>query len=81
MSVSLLDVNVLLALAWPTHVHHLAAHRWFAENSGLGWATCPLTQLDLAIRHQGRLATFDRRVLGLLPPDSVPRDAVAIIPT
>ena len=36
--------------------------------------------LDLAIRHQGRLATFDRRVLGLLPPDSVLRDAVAIIP-
>jgi hypothetical protein len=30
--VSLLDVNVLLALAWPTHVYHLAAHRWFAEN-------------------------------------------------
>ena len=146
MPVSLLDINVLLALAWPTHVHHLAAHRWFAENYEAGWATCPLTQLafvrlamqpavvkvpilfgdvmealgqmtahgahrfwpledglagirdeirgrvgghhqlsdalllDLAIRHQGRLATFDRRVLGLLPPDSVLLDAVAIIP-
>lgn len=146
MPVSLLDVNVLLALAWPTHVHHLAAHRWFAENHGAGWATCPLTQLgfarlamqpavvkipilfedvmvalaqmtanpahrfwplvgglsdihdeirvrvvghhqltdavliDLAIRHQGRLATFDRRVLGLIPPDSVLQQAVAIIP-
>ena len=45
MSVSLLDVNVLLALAWPTHVHHLAAHRWFAENYGTWWATCLLTQL------------------------------------
>ena len=45
VSVSLLDVNVLLALAWPTHVHHLAAHRWFAENHDAGWATCPLTQL------------------------------------
>jgi uncharacterized protein len=144
--VCLLDVNVLLALAWPTHVHHLAAHRWFAENHGAGWATCPLTQLgfarlsmqpavvkipilfedvmvalaqmtanpahrfwplagglsdirdeirvrvvghhqltdavliDLAIRHQGRLATFDRRVLGLIPPDSVLQQAVAIIP-
>jgi hypothetical protein len=31
--------------------------------------------LDLAIRLQGRLATFDRRILGLLPPDSVLRDA------
>jgi len=45
VSVSLLDVNVLLALAWPTHVHHAAAHRWFAENHAMGWATCPLTQL------------------------------------
>ena len=146
MSVALLDVNVLLALAWPNHVHHAAAHRWFAENSGAGWATCPLTQLgfvrlgmqpavvkvpilfgdvmaalaemtanpahrfwplgagfvgirdeirarvvghhqladavllDLAIRHQGRLATFDHRVLGLAPPDSVLREAVAIVP-
>ena len=145
MPVSLLDVNVLLALAWPTHVHHLAAHRWFAENREAGWATCPLTQLgfvrlamqpavvkipilfgdvmealaqmtangahrfwpleggladvrdeirahvvghhqltdavllDVAIRHQGRLATLDRRILGLLPPDSVLRDAVAMI--
>ncbi|MGA3098476.1 MAG: TA system VapC family ribonuclease toxin [Bryobacteraceae bacterium] len=146
MSVSLLDVNVLLALAWPTHIHHAAAHRWFAENHEMGWATCPLTQLgfvrlgmqpavvkipilfgdvmealaqitanpahrfwpldggladirddirgrvvghhqltdavllDLAIRRQGRLATFDRGILGLLPPDSVLRDAAAIIP-
>jgi toxin-antitoxin system PIN domain toxin len=141
-----LDLNVLLALTWPTHVHHQAAHRWFADNSDAGWATCPLTQLgfarlamqpavvkvpilfgdvmealaritanrqhrfwpleggladvrdeirarivghhqltdavllDLAIRNQGRLATFDRRVLGLLPPNSVVRDAVALIP-
>jgi hypothetical protein len=36
--------------------------------------------LDLAIRHQGRLATFDRRILGLVPPDSALRDSVAIIP-
>jgi len=48
VSVSLLDVNVLLALAWPTHIHHLAAHRWFGENYGAGWATCPLTQLAFA---------------------------------
>ena len=146
MAVSLLDVNVLLALAWPTHIHHMAAHRWFAEKSAAGWATCPLTQLgfvrlgmqpavvkvpilfgdvmdalakmtandahcfwpleggvgsirdelrarvvghhqltdcillDLAIRKQGRLASFDRRILGLLSPDSVLRDALEIIP-
>lgn len=44
MSVALLDVNVLVALAWPTHIHHHAAHRWFDQNQSNGWATCPLTQ-------------------------------------
>lgn len=44
MSVGLLDVNILIALAWPSHVHHGAAHAWFAEQSNSGWATCPLTQ-------------------------------------
>jgi len=42
--VHLLDVNVLIALAWPNHVHHAAAHSWFAANAAEGWATCPLTQ-------------------------------------
>jgi toxin-antitoxin system PIN domain toxin len=153
VGVFLLDVNVLLALAWPTHVHHAAAHRWFAENkrgfaenSAAGWATCPLTQLafvrlsmqpavvkvpilfgdvmeamarstasaehrfwpmdyglagirdeireriighnqladalllDLAIRQGGRLATFDRRIAGLLPADSSVHGSVAVVP-
>lgn len=44
MSVALLDVNVLLALAWPSHVHHEAAHQWFAAHHTAGWATCPMTQ-------------------------------------
>ncbi len=42
--VALLDVNVLVALFDPDHVHHEPAHRWFAENCVLGWATCPLTE-------------------------------------
>ncbi len=42
--VSLLDVNLLIALAWPNHVHHRAALRWFDRNRKSGWATCPLTQ-------------------------------------
>jgi len=42
---ALLDVNVLLALAWPNHQHHQAAHRWFASEKGRSWATCPLTEL------------------------------------
>lgn len=44
MSVGLLDANVLIALAWPSHVHHRHAHSWFALNYSAGWATCPLTQ-------------------------------------
>ncbi len=42
--VALLDVNVLVALFDPDHVHHEAAHAWFALNRGVGWATCPLTE-------------------------------------
>jgi toxin-antitoxin system PIN domain toxin len=42
---ALLDVNVLLALAWPNHQHHAAAHAWFAGAARNGWATCALTQL------------------------------------
>lgn len=42
--VGLLDVNMLIALAWPSHVHHQPAQQWFAENEPNGWATCPLTQ-------------------------------------
>jgi toxin-antitoxin system PIN domain toxin len=40
----LLDVNVLLALAWPNHLHHGVARGWFAEHRAIGWATCPLTE-------------------------------------
>jgi hypothetical protein len=40
----LLDVNALIALLSRDHVHSMAMHQWFAENSKLGWATCPLTQ-------------------------------------
>lgn len=40
----LLDVNVLVALAWPNHVHHDVARRWFLESSPSGWATCPPTE-------------------------------------
>ena len=40
----LLDANVLLALAWPTHEFHDIAGQWFARHSHAGWATCPFTQ-------------------------------------
>ena len=44
MKVALLDVNVLIALAWPNHVHHELSLRWFKEQQPRGWATCPATQ-------------------------------------
>lgn len=44
---ALLDVNVLVALFDPDHVHHDAAHDWFAANRAAGWATCPLTENGL----------------------------------
>jgi len=40
----LLDVNTLIALADPLHVHHEKVTRWFAERHRDGWATCPLTE-------------------------------------
>ena len=41
---ALLDVNVLVALFDPDHVHHDTAHDWFSESRGEGWATCPVTE-------------------------------------
>jgi toxin-antitoxin system PIN domain toxin len=145
--VHLLDVNVLLALAWPNHLHHGPAHAWFQANRESGWATCPMTQngfvrlscqpavtkllvpvaeaiqildlstqsphhqfwqqdtrvasllpemlprimgprqltdavlLDLAIRHQGALATFDRRMGSLFPARSPHASRLTFIPT
>ena len=39
----LLDLNVLIALAWPQHVHHARAHAWFGSQTG-PWMTTPLTE-------------------------------------
>lgn len=44
MTAYLLDVNLLLALADPMHVHHNLAHEWFADMGRHAWATCPLTE-------------------------------------
>jgi uncharacterized protein len=41
---SLLDVNLLIALLQPDHVHHVSAHKWWAKNRSAGWASCPLKQ-------------------------------------
>ena len=44
MTTYLLDINLLLALTDPMHVHHEQAHQWFAEKGHQAWATCPLTE-------------------------------------
>ena len=41
---ALLDVNVLIALFDPEHIHYETAHRWFGKPSRGPWATCPLTE-------------------------------------
>jgi toxin-antitoxin system PIN domain toxin len=39
----LLDVNVVIALIDPLHVHHERAHRWFSKREGR-WHTSPTVQ-------------------------------------
>lgn len=43
----LLDVNVLVALAWQGHIHHDRCHRWFAARAGAAWGTTPVTEAGL----------------------------------
>lgn len=70
MSVYLLDVNVLVALTWPTHVHHHAARSWFDRVGRAAWATCPITQLGF-VRVSSNLKAI---------PDAVrPPEAVAVL--
>lgn len=44
MSVALLDVNVLIALADSRHRDHVAALGWFERRHRAGWATCPIVE-------------------------------------
>ena len=40
---ALLDVNVLIALLDPLHIHHGLAHSWFSAHGRKPFATCPIT--------------------------------------
>jgi toxin-antitoxin system PIN domain toxin len=42
--IELLDVNLLVSLAWPNHVHHRPALAWFRSRDGQPWATTPFTE-------------------------------------
>jgi hypothetical protein len=57
----LLDINVLLALAWPNHQFHGAARAWFSDRSGEPWSTCAVTQLGF-IRLSSNPAFTERAV-------------------
>lgn len=41
---ALFDVNVLIALFDPDHVHHFPATQWLRDNIDSGWASCAITQ-------------------------------------
>jgi len=70
VKVGLLDVNMLIALAWPSHVHHQVAQAWFGENSSDGWATCPLTQCAFV-----RISSNQK----ILPDAVSPKEALALL--
>ena len=84
--VPLLDINVLVALAWPNHIHHSRAHSWFGGVAA--WATCPLTQSGFVRVSSNRKAIPEARqpaeAIGLLgemvarPGHVFWKDAVAI---
>lgn len=40
----LLDVNILIALSDPAHIHHQRVRCWFLSGERDAWATCPLTE-------------------------------------
>jgi uncharacterized protein len=57
--VSLLDVNVLIAMFDSDHIHHDIVHDWFSEEGEAGWATCPLTENGfLRSANTGRTQAF-----------------------
>ena len=70
MTPYLLDTNVLIALAWPSHVHHAQAQTWFAKRRKSGFRTCPLTETGFV-----RISSNPR-----FTPDAVsPRHGLALL--
>jgi toxin-antitoxin system PIN domain toxin len=66
----LLDINLLIALTWPQHVHHAQAHAWFGATGNRAWATCPITQLGF-VRISSNPKIIEHAV--------TPRQAVAML--
>jgi predicted nucleic acid-binding protein len=63
--IRLLDINVLLAMAWPQHIHHASVKRWLFSQTvpgKLSIATCPITQLGflrISMNIKGYAADFE----------------------
>jgi uncharacterized protein len=70
VSAYLLDANLLIALAWPQHVHHTKAHGWFAKLGQTAWATCPLTELAFI-----RISSNPK----IIPEAVTPREALMML--
>ncbi len=70
MKARLLDINLLIALFWPSHSQHAGALKWFAENRSRKWASCPMTQAGF-VRIVSNPA-FSRDAV-------TPREAVAVL--
>ena len=64
------DLNVLIALAWPNHIHHRVAIDWFVARKGELWHTCSLTQKGFI-----RLSSNPRVVI----ERKTPREALSLL--
>jgi toxin-antitoxin system PIN domain toxin len=80
MTPCLLDINVLVALFWPTHAQHEVVLKWFAEHRYRGWATCPLTEVGFVRVVSNpvfsRDAVTPKEALGVLAANTVASDHV-----
>lgn len=66
----LLDVNLLVSLAWPNHVHHRVAQDWFHGRGGESWATTPVTESGFVRVSSNRSA---------IPTAVTPAEALALL--
>jgi hypothetical protein len=59
-----------VALAWPNHIHHVRAQRWFRDVRADGWATCSVTESGFVrVSSNGRV----------IPDARSPEQAIALL--
>lgn len=69
------DVNILIALLDPVHVHHLRARQWFEESGQNGWHTCPTT-INGVVRVMSGRSYSDRQIV---PPSQIMTSLEALV--